>query len=194
MRILLAAMTLLAATPALADKVAIESPDAPKAIGPYSQAIKSGKLMFVSGSLPFDPAGKIDYSKEDVSAQAHRAIDNIALELKAAGLGLDDVVSATVYVTDVDDFAPINAVYASYFHAPYPARTFVQVAKLLRGLGSSKVPWQRIVGAGGEIKLRGDAAQEQRFRLELEGVKFRGKRVNMELFEHNLRVWELPGR
>jgi methylated-DNA-protein-cysteine methyltransferase related protein len=68
------------------------------------------------------------------------------------------------------------------------------VAKLLRGLGPSKVPWQRVVGAGGEIKLRGDAAQEQRFRLELEGVKFRGKRVNMDLFEHNLRVWELPGR
>ena len=68
------------------------------------------------------------------------------------------------------------------------------VAKLLRGLGGGKVPWQRIVGAGGEIKLRGDAAQEQRLRLEMEGVKFRGKRVNMELCEHRLRVWELPGR
>src|ERR1700760_5147025 len=124
---------LLIATPALAEKTLIESPEAPKAIGPYSQAIKSGKLVFVSGSLPFDPAGKIDYSKEDVSAQAHRAIDNIALELKAAGLTLDDVVSATVYVTDADDFAAINTVYAGYFHPPYPARTFVQVARLLRG-------------------------------------------------------------
>ena len=121
------------AAPALADKVEVSSPDAPKAIGPYSQAIKSGKLVFVSGSLPFDPKGETDYTKQDVSAQAHRVIDNIALELKAAGLGLDDVVSATVYVTDADDFAAINAVYAGYFHPPYPARTFVQVAKLLRG-------------------------------------------------------------
>src|SRR4051812_16479332 len=133
MRAKIAAAFLLTATPALAEKTLIESPDAPKAIGPYSQAIQSGKLVFVSGSLPFDPAGKIDYSKQDVSAQTRRAIDNIALELKAANLGLDDVVSATVYVTDVEDFPAVNAVYATYFHPPYPARAFVQVAKLLRG-------------------------------------------------------------
>ena len=129
------ALTLIfAATPALAEKKLIESPEAPKAIGPYSQAIQSGKLVFVSGSLPFDPAGKIDYSKLDVSAQTRRVIDNIALELKAANLTLDDVVSATVYVTDIDDFPAVNKVYASYFHPPYPARAFVQVAKLLRGV------------------------------------------------------------
>ena len=75
----------------------------------------------------------MDYSKQDVSAQTRRALDNIVLELKAAHLTLDDVVSATVYVTDVDDFPAVNAVYASYFHPPYPARAFVQVAKLLRG-------------------------------------------------------------
>ena len=130
---ILALALVLAATPALADKTLIESPDAPKAIGPYSQAIKSGKLVFVSGSLPFDPAGKIDYSGQDVSAQTKRAIDNIALELKAANLSLDDVVSATVYVTYIDDFAAVNQAYASYFHPPYPARAFLQVAKLLRG-------------------------------------------------------------
>jgi len=123
----------LVCTPALADKTLIESPAAPKAIGPYSQAIQSGKLVFVSGSLPFDPQGKIDYTQQDVSAQTKRVIDNIALELKAANLALDDVVSATVYVTDVDDFPAVNKVYASYFHPPYPARAFVQVAKLLRG-------------------------------------------------------------
>ena len=120
-------------TPALADKTVIESPDAPKAIGPYSQAIASGRLVFVSGSLPFDPAGKVDYSQQDVSAQTRRVLDNIVLELKAANLTLDDVVSATVYVTDIDDFPHVNTVYASYFHPPYPARAFVQVAKLLRG-------------------------------------------------------------
>jgi 2-iminobutanoate/2-iminopropanoate deaminase len=130
---ILALTLLLTATPALAEKKLIESPDAPKAIGPYSQAIQSGKLVFVSGSLPFDPAGKIDYSQQDVSAQTKRVIDNIALELKAANLTLDDVVSATVYVTDIEDFPAVNKVYASYFHPPYPARAFVQVAKLLRG-------------------------------------------------------------
>lgn len=133
MRATVAAAFLLIATPAFAEKTLIESPDAPKAIGPYSQAIQSGKLVFVSGSLPFDPAGKVDYSKQDVSAQTRRALDNIVLELKAAHLTLDDVVSATVYVTDIDDFPAVNAVYASYFKSPYPARAFVQVAKLLRG-------------------------------------------------------------
>jgi 2-iminobutanoate/2-iminopropanoate deaminase len=132
-RSVLALLLAFVSTPALADKTAIESPDAPKAIGPYSQAIASGKLVFVSGSLPFDPAGKIDYSQQDVSAQTRRVLDNVVLELKAARLTLDDVVSATVYVTDIDDFPAVNAVYASYFHPPYPARAFVQVAKLLRG-------------------------------------------------------------
>ena len=134
MRATIAAALTLLATPALAEKTLIESPDAPKAIGPYSQAIQSGKLVFVSGSLPFDPAGKIDYSKLDITTQTKRAIDNIALTLKAADLTLNDVVSATVYVTDVDDFPAVNAVYASYFQPPYPARTFVQIAKLLRGV------------------------------------------------------------
>jgi len=136
MRKLFWALPLLLAcvTPAMADKVLIESPDAPKAIGPYSQAIRSGKLVFLSGSLPFDPVGKTDYAKEDVTAQTRRAIDNIALTLKAGAMTLDDVVSATVYVTDIDDFPAVNAVYASYFKPPYPARTFVQVAKLLRGV------------------------------------------------------------
>ena len=134
MRKWLFALTLtIMCTPAFAEKKLIESPDAPKAIGPYSQAIQSSKLVFVSGSLPFDPAGKIDYSQQDVTAQTKRVIDNIALELKAANLTLDDVVSATVYVIDVDDFPAVNAVYASYFHPPYPARAFLQVAKLLRG-------------------------------------------------------------
>src|SRR3954470_4595722 len=130
---ILALALVFVCAPALAEKTLIESPEAPKAIGPYSQAIQSGKLVFVSGSLPFDPAGKIDYSQRDVAAQTRRVIDNIALELKAANLTLDDVVSATVYVTDVDDFPAVNKVYASYFHPPYPARAFVQVAKLLRG-------------------------------------------------------------
>ena len=136
MRNLSLALTVLLGftTPALAEKTLVQSPDAPKAIGPYSQAIKSGNLVFLSGSLPFDPAGKTDYSLLDVTTQTQRVIDNIALTLSASGLKLDDVVSATVYVTDVNDFAAVNAVYASYFKAPYPARTFVEVSKLLRNV------------------------------------------------------------
>lgn len=130
----LVAMLLACASPALAEKTLVQSPDAPKAIGPYSQAIKSGNLVFLSGSLPFDPAGKTDYSLLDVTTQTKRVIDNVALTLSASGLTLDDVVSATVYVTDVNDFAAVNAVYASYFKAPYPARTFVEVSKLLRNV------------------------------------------------------------
>ncbi len=128
------AMLLACGAPALAEKTLVQSPDAPKAIGPYSQAIKTGNLVFLSGSLPFDPAGKTDYSLLDVTTQTKRVIDNIALTLSASGLTLDDVVSATVYVTDVNDFAAVNAVYASYFKAPYPARTFVEVSKLLRNV------------------------------------------------------------
>jgi len=126
-------LALACASPAFAEKTLVVSPAAPKAIGPYSQAIRSGKLVFISGSLPFDPEGKIDYSQQDVTAQTKRALDNIVLELAAAKLTPDDVVSATVYVTDVDDFPAVNKVYAGYFHPPYPARAFVQVAKLLRG-------------------------------------------------------------
>ena len=134
MRCFLAALAMaVLAGPALADRTVIQTDAGPKAIGPYSQAIRSGKLVFVSGQLPFDPEGKIDYSKQDVSAQTRRCLDNAAVILKAAGLSLADAVSVTVYVTDIDDFAAVNAVYANYFQAPYPARAFVQVAKLLRG-------------------------------------------------------------
>lgn len=128
------AMLLGLSTPAMAEKALVQSPDAPKAIGPYSQAIKSGNLVFLSGSLPFDPKGEIDYSKLDVTTQTKRVIDNIALTLSAGGMTLQDVVSATVYVTDINDFAAVNAVYASYFKPPYPARTFVEVSNLLRGV------------------------------------------------------------
>jgi 2-iminobutanoate/2-iminopropanoate deaminase len=135
MRISLTAVAIMAAlsSPALAQKTVIQTDAGPKAIGPYSQAIKSGNLVFVSGQLPFDPAGKIDYSQQDVTAQATRCLDNVVAILKAANLSLDNAVSVTVYVTDVGDFEAVNKVYASYFKAPYPARAFVQVAKLLRG-------------------------------------------------------------
>ena len=128
-------LTLACAAPAWAEKTLIESPDAPKAIGPYSQAIQSGKLVFVSGSLPFDPAGKIDYSKQDVSAQTRRVIDNLKVVLGGVGLGLGDVVMARIYLTHFErDYAALNAIWPGFF-APgkLPARTTVGVTGLAVG-------------------------------------------------------------
>jgi 2-iminobutanoate/2-iminopropanoate deaminase len=108
---------------------AISSDGAPKAIGPYSPAVRAGNLLFVSGQVPIDPAtgNMID---GDVSAQSRRVFDNIGALLKAAGLSFSNVVRTTVFLADMNDFAAMNAVYATYFSEPYPARATVQVARL----------------------------------------------------------------
>lgn len=108
---------------------AVSTAAAPAAIGPYSQAIKTGQLLFLSGQIPLDPAtgalvpGGID-------AQTRQVFANIAAILEAAGASFDHVVSATVYVADMNDFAKVNEIYATYFSAPAPARATVQVARL----------------------------------------------------------------
>ena len=112
-------------------KTAVSSPEAPKAIGPYSQAIRAGHLLFASGQIPLDPAsGSI--VDGDVGAQARRVMDNLRAVLAAAGLSLADVVRTTIYLVDLNDFAKVNEVYGSYFEEPYPARATVQVARLPR--------------------------------------------------------------
>ena len=109
----------------------ISTPAAPAAIGPYSQAIKAGNLLFLSGQIPLDPAtgtlvdGGID-------AQTRQVFQNIAAILQAAGTSFDAIVSATVYVLDLDDFGKVNEIYATYFSPPAPARATVQVARLPR--------------------------------------------------------------
>jgi 2-iminobutanoate/2-iminopropanoate deaminase len=110
-------------------KTPIVSDGAPKAIGPYSPAVRAGNLVFVSGQVPIDPAtgAMID---GDVSAQSRRVFENIRALLEAAGLTFGHVVRTTVFLADMNDFAAINAVYASYFSEPYPARATVQVARL----------------------------------------------------------------
>ena len=110
-------------------KQAISSPDAPKAIGPYSPAIRTGQLLFVSGQVPIDPATG-DLIQGDVQAQTHRVLNNIGALLKAGGLSFADVVRTTVFLADMGDFAAMNEVYATYFPAPAPARATVQVARL----------------------------------------------------------------
>ena len=110
-------------------KQAVSSPDAPKAIGPYSQAVRAGQLLFVSGQVPLDPAtGQI--VSGDIAAQTRRVFENLSAVLKAGGRSFADVVRTTVFLTDMNDFAAVNEVYGTYFSEPYPARATVQVARL----------------------------------------------------------------
>jgi 2-iminobutanoate/2-iminopropanoate deaminase len=113
------------------EKKVIATKSAPAAVGPYSQAIRAGGLVFVSGQLGLDPAtGKL---VEGVEAQAERALDNMAAILAAAGIGFANVVKATVLLASMDDFAQVNAIYAKRFPADPPARAAYAVAKLPLG-------------------------------------------------------------
>jgi 2-iminobutanoate/2-iminopropanoate deaminase len=108
---------------------AVATPSAPAAIGPYSQAIRAGSLVFVSGQIPIDPSTG-NLIGGDIAAQTHRVFQNIGEILKAAGASFDQVVRTTVYLADMNDFAAMNEVYAKYFSSPAPARATVQAARL----------------------------------------------------------------
>lgn len=108
---------------------AISSPAAPAAIGPYSPAIKSGNLLFLSGQVAIDPASGALIAG-DVAAQTEQVMRNLGALLTAAGAGFEHVVRSTVYLTDMNDFAAMNAVYGKYVVDPPPARATVQVARL----------------------------------------------------------------
>ncbi|WP_295730345.1 RidA family protein [uncultured Muribaculum sp.] len=109
-------------------KKAISTTNAPGAIGPYSQAIEAGNMVFASGQIPIDPAtGDIP---EGITAQTRRSLANVAAILDAAGLSLDNVVKTTVFLADMGDFTAMNEVYADTFKAPYPARSAVAVKTL----------------------------------------------------------------
>jgi len=110
-------------------KQAISSADAPKAIGPYSPAVRTGQLLFVSGQVPIDPATG-SMVAGDIAAQTRRVLDNVSALLKAASRSFADVVRTTVFLADMNDFAAMNDVYGQYFSEPYPARATVQVARL----------------------------------------------------------------
>ncbi len=112
-------------------KQAIEVAGAPKAIGPYSPAVRAGQWLFLSGQVPFDPAtGQL--VDGDIAAQTRRVLQNIGTLLAAAGLSHDAVVRTTVFLADMGDFAAMNAAYAEFFTEPYPARSTVQAARLPR--------------------------------------------------------------
>jgi 2-iminobutanoate/2-iminopropanoate deaminase len=110
----------------------ISTKDAPAAIGPYSQGVRAGGLVFVSGQIPLDPAtGQI--VPGDVTAQAERVLKNLGAILAAAGCGFAEVVRTTIFLVDLGSFAAVNEVYARFFAQPFPARVTLQVSALPRG-------------------------------------------------------------
>ena len=112
-------------------KQIFSTPDAPAAIGTYSQAVRAGDSVYLSGQIPLDP--KTMQLVEGFENQARRVFDNLQAVARASGCSLDDAVRVTVYLTDLANFAKVNEVMASYFREPYPARAAVGVASLPRG-------------------------------------------------------------
>ena len=110
---------------------AITAPGAPAPIGPYSPAIRAGNLLFISGQVPVDPATGALVTG-DITAQTEQVMRNVGALLSAAGLGFEHVVRTTVFLTDLGEFAAMNAAYAGFVVAPPPARATVQVARLPR--------------------------------------------------------------
>ena len=111
----------------------ISAPDAPKAMGAYSPAIKAGNLLFVSGQIPIDPASG-ELVTGDIAAQTEQVMRNVGALLRAAGGGFEHVVRTTLFLADMDEFAAMNEVYSRHVAAPPPARATVQVARLPRGV------------------------------------------------------------
>jgi 2-iminobutanoate/2-iminopropanoate deaminase len=114
------------------DRRIIETDAAPAAIGPYSQAVRSGDLLFCSGQIPLDPSSG-ELVKEDAPGQARRCLENLAAVCEAAGGGLESAVRLTVYLADMNDFQRVNEVYADFFEGDPPARVAIQAAALPRG-------------------------------------------------------------
>ncbi|HEY1773234.1 MAG TPA: RidA family protein [Gammaproteobacteria bacterium] len=113
-------------------RLSVFTDQAPKAIGPYSQAVRAGNTVYLSGQIPLDPKSG-ELVKGDIKLEARRVFDNLKAVAGAAGDGLQQVVRVTIYLTDLGDFAQVNEVMAEYFQEPYPARATLGVAALPRG-------------------------------------------------------------
>lgn len=128
---LVCALVLSFATVGLAaSKSVVTPPKAPKAVGPYSQGIVTGNLVFTSGQLPLDPA--TNNLPEGIEAQAKQSLENVKAVLEAAGSSMDKVVKVTIFLKDLNDFKVVNEIYGKYFTKNYPARSCVQVARIPR--------------------------------------------------------------
>ena len=112
---------------------AVQTTHAPAAIGPYSQAVRAGSFLFISGQIPLDP-GTGQITEGGIGAQTHRVMRSLGAILEAAGAGYDRVVRTTVFLTDLADFEVVNEVYGGYFRDSAPARATVQVAALPKGV------------------------------------------------------------
>ena len=113
-------------------RIPISTDQAPAAIGPYSQAVPKGGMLFFSGQIPLAPATR-QLVEGDITAQARRVFDNLRAVCTAAGGSFDDIVRVGIYLTDLGDFAAVNAVMAENFQAPFPARSTIEVSGLPRG-------------------------------------------------------------
>lgn len=116
----------------MSDKQEINTPNAPAAIGPYSQAIKTGSLLFCSGQIPLDPV-TMEIVSADVGEQAHQVFLNLSALAEAAGSSLDAAVKLTIFLTSLDDFAVVNDIMSKYFSLPFPARATIEVSALPKG-------------------------------------------------------------
>jgi 2-iminobutanoate/2-iminopropanoate deaminase len=127
-------------------KQIIKTEDAPGAIGPYSQAVKAGGLVYCSGQIPLDP-GTGEFVEGGIAEQTEQVLKNISALLAAAGTGLEQVVKTTVFLAEMNDFAAMNEVYGRFFGENYPARSTVQAARLPR---DARVEIEVIALAGNE--------------------------------------------
>jgi reactive intermediate/imine deaminase len=116
----------------IVNKISIQTSDAPDAIGTYSQAIKAGNLVYLSGQIPLD-AKTGELTEGDIRMQIEQVFRNLKAVAEAAGASLQNAVKITVYLTDLNDFAAVNEIMATYFESPYPARAALGVASLPRG-------------------------------------------------------------
>ena len=130
------AFSLLAvsATADAGDKQAVKSVNAPAAIGPYSQGVRFGDTVYLSGQGAFDPKTNQAMSDASIEDQTRQALENLKAVLEASGMTMDDIVSTTVYLTDIGEFSKMNSVYATFFKEVPPARATVEVSKLPRNL------------------------------------------------------------
>lgn len=113
-------------------KVIISTEDAPQAIGTYSQAVKIGHTVYLSGQIPLDPK-TMEMVQDDFETEARRVFDNVSAVCKAAGGTIQDMVKVNIFLIDLDHFATVNKIMAEYFEQPYPARAAIQVAALPKG-------------------------------------------------------------
>lgn len=116
----------------MSDRETIQTENAPAAIGPYSQAVRSGSLVFCSGQIPLDPK-TMEIVDGGVEAQARQVFDNLKAVATAAGSSLDQAIKLTIFLTDLGEFGKVNDVMAQYFTEPYPARATIEVSALPKG-------------------------------------------------------------